>query len=148
ARRNVEFYADVLGLRLVKKTIDFDQPDAYHLYFGDELGTPGSLLTWFEFTGAAQGRARAGMVHLIELAVVSEDSLAFWERRLRAKGYATARGARSLRFHDYENLDFELVVAGGGDADLRPEQPEIPREHAIARVAGARAYAPAAGSEA
>ena len=59
ARRNVEFYADVLGLRLVKQTVNFDQPDAYHLYFGDENGTPGSILTWFEFPGAARGQARA-----------------------------------------------------------------------------------------
>src|SRR5918912_1518251 len=56
ARTNVAFYADVLGLRLVKKTVNFDQPDAYHLYFGDEAGTPGSLLTWFEFPGATPGR--------------------------------------------------------------------------------------------
>ena len=56
AQRNVEFYADVLGLRLVKKTVNFDAPEAYHLYFGDEQGSPGSILTWFEFAG----RARAG----------------------------------------------------------------------------------------
>src|SRR4051794_2510652 len=56
AQANVDFYAGVLGLRLVKKTVNFDQPDAYHLYFGDESGTPGSILTWFEFPGAAPGR--------------------------------------------------------------------------------------------
>ena len=56
ARKNVDFYADVLGLRFVKKTVNFDAPDAYHLYFGDERGAPGSILTWFEFAGAAQGR--------------------------------------------------------------------------------------------
>ena len=59
ARQNVEFYADVLGLRLVKKTVNFDQPDAYHLYFGDERGSPGSILTWFEFPGAARGTCPA-----------------------------------------------------------------------------------------
>src|SRR3954447_24283406 len=58
ARRNVDFYAGVLGLRLVKKTVNFDQPDAYHLYFADELGSPGSILTWFEFPGAAPGARR------------------------------------------------------------------------------------------
>jgi len=57
AQRNVAFYADVLGLRLVKKTVNFDAPEAYHLYFGDEHGSPGSILTWFEFAGARPGRA-------------------------------------------------------------------------------------------
>src|SRR4051794_27070242 len=82
ARRNVAFYADVLGLRMVKKTVNFDAPEAYHLYFGDERGSPGSILTWFEFGGAAPGRAGAGMIHLIQLGVGSEEALAFWAARL------------------------------------------------------------------
>ncbi len=69
ARRNVEFYADVLGLRLVKQTVNFDAPEAYHLYFGDERGSAGSILTWFEFPGARRGQAGAGMIHTIELGV-------------------------------------------------------------------------------
>src|SRR5471030_485106 len=91
AQRNVEFYADVLGLRLVKKTVNFDQPEAYHLYFGDERGTPGSILTWFEFPGAGRGRAGEGMIHTIQLGVASESSLDFWEQRLAAKGYRAER---------------------------------------------------------
>src|ERR1700727_1600831 len=82
ARKNVEFYGDVLGLRLVKKTVNFDQPDAYHLYFGDEQGSPGSIMTWFEFAGAARGRAGAGMVHVIRLAVAAPAALEFWAGRL------------------------------------------------------------------
>src|SRR5436190_23310161 len=101
AQANVDFYADVLGLRLVKKTVNFDQPDAYHLYFADEHGSPGSILTWFEFPGAARGRAGAGMVHLIELGVGSEESLEFWAARLRSRGYETSRQAGSLAFTDY-----------------------------------------------
>ena len=62
ATKNVEFYADVLGLRMVKKTVNFDAPEAYHLYFGDEHGSPGSILTWFEFAGARPGRAGARMI--------------------------------------------------------------------------------------
>jgi catechol 2,3-dioxygenase-like lactoylglutathione lyase family enzyme len=58
AQRNVDFYADLLGLRLVKTTVNFDAPEAYHLYFGDETGSPGSILTWFEFAGAPRGRAQ------------------------------------------------------------------------------------------
>src|SRR5919204_1028256 len=82
AEKNVEFYADVLGLRMVKKTVNFDAPDAYHLYFGDEAGSPGSILTWFEFPGAAKGRAGAGSIHTLQLAVADEAALDFWERRL------------------------------------------------------------------
>ena len=77
APRNVDFYARLLGLRLVKKTVNFDQPDVYHLYFGDERGTPGSILTFFEFPGAASGRAGDGMVHTVQWRVASDDSLAF-----------------------------------------------------------------------
>jgi catechol 2,3-dioxygenase-like lactoylglutathione lyase family enzyme len=97
APRNVEFYADVLGLRLVKKTVNFDAPEAYHLYFGDERGSPGSILTWFEFAGAPRGRAGAGMIHTIQLGVASEASLDFWADRLAARAYASERGERSLR---------------------------------------------------
>src|SRR3954470_6649454 len=112
ARKNVDFYADVLGLRLVKKTVNFDAPDAYHLYFGDEQGSPGSILTWFEFAGAQRGRAGAGMIHTIQLGVASEASLDFWADRLRAKGHDSERGEQSLAFEDYDGLRFELVVAG------------------------------------
>src|SRR3712207_9274154 len=65
APRNVDFYARVLGLRLVKKTVNFDAPDVYHLYYGDETGTPGSIMTFFEFPGVVQGRAGAGQVHTV-----------------------------------------------------------------------------------
>ena len=84
AQQNVDFYADTLGLRLVKKTVNFDAPDAYHLYFGDEAGSPGSILTWFEFAGARRGRAGAGMIHTIQLGVASEEALDFWAKRLEA----------------------------------------------------------------
>jgi len=140
ARTNVEFYADVLGLRLVKKTVNFDAPDAYHLYFGDEQGSPGSILTWFEFAGAPRGRPGVGDIHTIELAVGSEESLGFWGERLEAKGYTSTRGERSLRFEDYDGLAFELVVADDGNPPLRAEHPEVPAEHAILGLEGARAY--------
>ena len=87
AQKTVDFYADVLGLRLVKKTVNFDDPTAYHLYFGDELGAPGSILTWFEYQGARQGQAGAGMIHTIQLGVSSVDALTFWADRLGAHDY-------------------------------------------------------------
>jgi glyoxalase family protein len=146
AVKNVEFYADVLGLRMVKKTVNFDAPEAYHLYFGDEQGSPGSILTWFEFAGAQPGRAGAGMIHTIQLGVASEASLDFWSERLAAKGYASTRGP-ALGFEDYDGLRYELVVAHDGNPPLRAQHPEIPAEHAILGVEGARAYI-ARGTEA
>jgi glyoxalase family protein len=140
AQANVAFYADVLGLRLVKKTVNFDAPEAYHLYFGDERGSAGSILTWFEFAGARPGRAGVGMIHTIQLGVASEASLDFWADRLASKGFDAERGTRSLRFADYDGLRFELVVADDGNPPLRAEHPEVPAEHAILGVEGARAY--------
>ncbi len=140
APRNVEFYADVLGLRLVKKTVNFDAPEAYHLYFGDERGSPGSILTWFEFAGARPGRAGAGMIHTIELGVAGEQSLGFWEQRLGQKGYSSERTQHGLRFADYDGLGFELVIANPENPPLRAVHPEIPSEHALTGVEGARAY--------
>src|SRR5690348_16604147 len=140
AERNVEFYADILGLRMVKKTVNFDAPEAYHLYFGDEQGSPGSILTWFEFAGARRGRAGAGMVHTIQLSVASEAALDFCAERLAGKGYGTERGERSLSFNDYDVLGLELVLADDGNPPLRAEHPEVPAEHAILGVEGSRAY--------
>jgi glyoxalase family protein len=140
ASRNVEFYADVLGLRLVKKTVNFDAPEAYHLYFGDEHGSPGSILTWFEFAGARPGRAGAGMIHTIQLGVASEDALEFWAKRLADKGYGSQRDERSLSFVDYDGLGLELVVSDDGNPPLPAAHPEVPAEHAILGVEGARAY--------
>src|SRR3954454_1734858 len=107
AQANVDFYAGVLGLRLVKKTVNFDSPDAYHLYFGDETGSPGSILTWFEFPGAAPGRPGIGDIHTLQLGVASADALDFWEQRLAAKGYDATRDEDTLRFADYDGLAFE-----------------------------------------
>jgi glyoxalase family protein len=139
AQRTVDFYADVLGLRLVKTTVNFDQPDAYHLYFGDEAGSPGSILTWFEFQGAAPGRPGAGMVHRLVLAVPADAALDFWAARLAEHGVEAVRAPGSLRFSDPDGLDLELLVHDLGAA-LTAEHPDVPAEHAITGVQGARAY--------
>jgi glyoxalase family protein len=147
AQRTVDFYAGTLGLRLVKKTVNFDDPTAYHLYFGDETGAPGSILTWFEYAGSARGRAGAGMIHTIQLAVASPEALDFWSRRLEALRHPHDRAERSLRFEDWEGLGLELVVAEEGNAPLRAADPDVPEEFAITGLEGARAYASYAAVE-
>jgi glyoxalase family protein len=141
AQSNVAFYADVLGLRLVKKTVNFDDPSAYHLYFGDETGAPGSILTWFEFAGAAPGRAGLGMIHTLQLGVPSAASIDFWQQRLTAKGADPTRlQDGSLRVADPDGLSLQLVVADDGNPPLQAVHPEVPAEHAITGLEGARAY--------
>src|SRR5918911_978202 len=85
APANVDFYVRVLGLRMVKKTVNQDDPTVYHLFYADEKGSPGADLTFFEYPGAAPGRAGAGMVHRIVWRVGSEDAPDFWERRLASE---------------------------------------------------------------
>ena len=140
-RENVRFYGGLLGLRLVKKTVNFDEPSVYHLYFGDETGSPGSILTWFEFPDAALGRAGAGMIHRIELGVPSEASLDFWEHRLHDAPHPVKRTEAALEFADYEGLGLALVLAEEAEPPLIARDPEIPEEHAITGVRGARAFA-------
>jgi glyoxalase family protein len=142
AQRTVDLYSDVLGLRLVKQTVNFDDPTAYHLYFGDEQGSPGTILTWFEYQGARPGQAGPGMIHTIQLGVGSREALDFWADRLSENGHATTRREDSLRFADWEGLGLELVLADAANAPLRATHPEIPAEFAIAGIEGARAYAP------
>ncbi len=142
AQRNVDFYADTLGLRFVKKTVNFDAPEAYHLYFGDEKGTPGTILTWFEFSGAAQGRPGIGQIHTLQLAVASEAALDFWAARLGA-----GRHGDHIHFQDPDGLQLELVVESLGNAPLTAQHPEIPAEHAIVGLEGARAYSAFHGVE-
>jgi glyoxalase family protein len=139
AQENARFYGDLLGLRLVKKTVNFDQPQAYHLYFGDETGAPGSILTWFEFRGAAKGRAGAGSIHTLQLAVADEAALDFWEQRLAA--YTTSREPGVLRFADYDGLKLELLISDLGNAPLVAKHPDVPEAYAIQGLHGARAHA-------
>jgi glyoxalase family protein len=137
---NVDFYARVLGLRLVKKTVNQDDPNVYHLFYADELGSPGSDITFFEYPGARRGRAGAGMVHRVLWRVASEEALDFWEERLGSEGVATERAEGGLRFSDPEGLDLELIVYDGGDDPLVADFPEIPGEYALQGFHGVRAF--------
>jgi glyoxalase family protein len=143
AQRNVDFYAGVLGLRLVKKTVNQDNPTVYHLFFADEKGSAGSDLTFFEFPGVPQGRAGAGDVHRIVWRVASEEALDFWEKRLAAGGVSSERGEGSLRFSNPEGLDHELAVVEVDDEPLIADHPEVPSELALQGFHAARAYSAA-----
>jgi glyoxalase family protein len=139
---NVDFYARVLGLRLVKKTVNFDAPDVYHLYFGDERGAPGSILTFFEFPDAAPGRAGAGMIHRLIWRVASDEALTFWSARLAAEGVEVQHDelARAITFEDPEGLALEFAAVDSGDEPLRANAADIPPEHALLGFEGVRAY--------
>jgi glyoxalase family protein len=143
AQPNVDFYAGVLGLRLVKKTVNQDDPTVYHLFFADEQGDAGSDLTFFEFPGVPKGRAGAGDVHRIVWRVGSEASLDFWEERLAASGIASEKGSGSLVFADPEGLEHELLVAQVEDAPLIADHPEVPAELALQGFHAVRAYSAA-----
>jgi glyoxalase family protein len=140
AQRNVDFYVRVLGLRMVKKTVNFDAPDFYHLYFGDERGAPGAIMTFFEFPGSPAGRAGAGMVHRVMWRVASTDALEYWAARLNGEGIKSTEQPSALLFDDPEGLGLELVVDESHDPPLSAAAPDIPGEHALLGFAGARAY--------
>jgi glyoxalase family protein len=139
APRNVDFYTRVLGLRMVKKTVNQDDPTVYHLFYADEHGNPGSDITFFEYPGAARGRAGAGMVERVAFRVTGSDALDFWADRLGAEGVEAARDGDSLRFDDPEGLGLELRAAAAGDEPLVADHAEIPAELALQGFDGVRA---------
>ena len=134
-RRNLAFYTGVLGLRLVKRTVNFDDPHTYHFYYGDRVGTPGSILTFFPWGDLPRGRVGTGQASATAFSV-GPDALSFWEERLHAHGVATSKsptryGESVLTFADPDGLVLELVATR--ESDVRPPwaHPEIPLEHAI-----------------
>ncbi|UYZ20141.1 ring-cleaving dioxygenase [Mesobacillus jeotgali] len=116
-QENVDFYAGVLGLRLVKKTVNFDDPETYHLYFGNEDGTPGTIITFFPWSGSYKGRIGDGQVGITTY-VIPEGSFSFWENRLTAFGIDWVKmdrlGEQYLRFEDPHGLKLELVERDAG----------------------------------
>jgi glyoxalase family protein len=138
---NVEFYVGVLGLRLVKKSVNQDDPTVYHLFYADEKGSSGSDITFFEYPGARPGRAGPGMIHTITWRVASDEALDFWEERLRAHGVEPARENGRLRFEDPEGLGLELAAVETDDEPLAAEHPEIPAHLALQGFESVRAYA-------
>ena len=139
---NVDFYVRVLGLRLVKKSVNQDDPTVYHLFYADEKGSAGADITFFEYPNARRGRAGAGMVHRITWRIGSTEALDFWGERLRAEGVAVLeRDGDRLRFEDREGMGLELAVVETDDEPLVAEHPEIPSELALQGFDSVRAYA-------
>jgi glyoxalase family protein len=119
AQRTVDFYTGVLGLRLVKKTVNFDDPGSYHLYFGDEIGRPGTAITYFEWPRAARGRPGIGGTHHYALAVAGYDSLLKWKRRLTDLGLPVdgpydRHYFTSIYFQDPDGVIVEIATVGPG----------------------------------
>jgi predicted esterase/catechol 2,3-dioxygenase-like lactoylglutathione lyase family enzyme len=139
-QRNLDFYAGVLGLRLVKRTVNFDDPETYHLYYGDEVGTPGSILTFFPWPGARRGRQGIGQVAVTSFSVLP-SALGFWLERLLRHGVKYSgpvkRGSGSdeeqvIAFADHDGLMLEIVAHASAEA--RPawgDAPGISRDNAI-----------------
>jgi glyoxalase family protein len=139
APRNVDFYVRVLGLRMVKKTVNQDDPSVYHLFYADELGSAGADLTFFEYPGAVRGRPGPGMVHRIVSRVASGDALDFWAARLDGEGIASQRSGESLVFADPEGMEHELAVVDRSDPPLVARHREIPAEVALQGFEAVRA---------
>jgi catechol 2,3-dioxygenase-like lactoylglutathione lyase family enzyme len=139
-QRNVDFYADTLGLRLVKVTVNFDDPGTYHLYFGDELGRPGSILTFFPWPDGARGRQGTGQVGTVSLAVPAA-SLGFWIERLLRQGIKYEGPSRRfdeqvLAFTDPDGLLLELVATRRVDRVEPWAGAPVAVEHAIRGIHG------------
>jgi glyoxalase family protein len=139
APRNVDFYARVLGLRMVKKTVNQDDPSVYHLFYSDEFGSAGADITFFEYPGAIPGRPGPGMVHRIISRVGSTEALDFWAERLGGEGVASERSGDSLSFADPEGMEHELVVVDRPDPPLVARHREVPPELALQGFEGVRA---------
>ena len=139
APRNVDFYARVLGLRLVKRTVNQDEPGVYHLFYADEHGSPGADITFFEYPGARPGRAGDGMISAIVHRVGDEAALDFWSERLAGEDVAARREPGRVRFADPEGMQHELAVVPTGDEPLIASSTEVPAEYALRGFEAVRA---------
>lgn len=134
-QQNLDFYTAVLGLRLVKLTVNFDDPATYHFYYGDELGHPGTILTFFPWPGARRGRPGNGQVAVVSFAV-PEGSLGYWQGRLQQQGVMVGELSKrfeeeALVFLDPDGLQLELVAHPAAQAQAAWADGPVPAEHAL-----------------
>lgn len=132
---NVDFYTKVLGLRLVKQTVNFDAPNVWHLYYGDEHGSPASILTFFPWPGVAPGREGAGLTTATAFSVPPE-SISFWHQRARKLGVAVSSpvvvgDSEVLTLFDNDGMRLELVASEGDKRSGWDGVADIPLEHAV-----------------
>ncbi len=137
AERTVRFYTGVLGLHFVKKTVNFDRPDTYHLYFGDKVGTPGTLVTFFEWPHASPGRVGIGTTHHVAMTVDSLDALLKWKTWLQHSHLLVAgpfdhRAYQSLVCTDPDGVILELATSGPGWEGMESDQDEFLPRSALA----------------
>lgn len=141
-QRNIDFYAGVLGLRLVKKTVNFDRPEVYHLYFGNEKGEPGTVITFFPWPKLLKGRIGMGQVGVTSYSIPS-GSIEFWENRLKKFGIDVKKNKRFgetyLTFHDPDGLELELIEKNEGPVN-NWSFGGIEPEHAIKGFFGATLF--------
>lgn len=139
-QENVHFYAGILGLRLVKRTVNFDDPTSYHLYYGDAAGNPGTIMTFFSWPGAPRGRIGTGQVSATSFSV-PEESLGYWTERLVEHGVRFAKPERRfeetvLAFEDHDGLAVEIVARPRvEEGEVWAESP-VPARHAIRGIPG------------
>lgn len=139
-RRNVDFYTNALGLRMVKRTVNFDDPGTYHLYYGDDLGRPGTIMTFFPWPRSVQGYRGVGQATVTAFRIPA-GSLGYWRERLRRLEIEheepIARfGREVLVLYDPDGLKLELVAAAGGAAFQPWSGSPVPAEHSIRGFAG------------
>jgi glyoxalase family protein len=137
---NLDFYGCLLGLRLVWQGVNADDPGMRHIAYGDERGSPGSIVTFFDMPGVVRGRPGAGMVHRLVLRVAGHETLDFWERRLACAGVAGDRSADRLVFADPEGLGLELVIDDREDEPLVAAAADVDGHVAIRGIHAVRAY--------
>ena len=134
-QKNLDFYTDVLGLRFVKRTVNFDDPGTYHFYFGDDAGSPGTILTFFPWPHATRGHAGAGEVSKTAFSVPAA-SLEYWQERLAGRGISMEQTVRRfdeqvLTFPDPDGMKIEIVAHSDAPAVHAPRFASVPPEHAI-----------------
>lgn len=136
-RRNLDFYVGTLGMRFVKKTVNFDDPGTYHFYFGDETGQPGSILTFFPWENAAPGRVGIGETEETSFRI-PEAAVGYWTHRLIDKGVKAERTSRfgetALTFADPDGMRLSLVAVRGIEAEPGWSDGDVPAEHAVRGV--------------